>query len=154
MELGSGDLGADVDDRTLRLERLADEREHGRAPLEQLDEPHRRLDLLHPRALDESGRPADEDLGPASAPTSSSVCPMSARNARSRGASSGASRRRRTVLEPRRSPTSWSSRYSPAQATRPGSTGSSSRNTRFVTPPVDVMTTTMTLVGWSARTSM
>ena len=79
---------------------------------------------------------------------------MSARNARSRGASSGASSRRRTALDPSRSPTSWSSRYSPAHATSPGSTGSTSLNTRFVTPPVDVITTTITLVGWSLSTSM
>ena len=94
-------------------------------------------------------RPRD----PTSAPTSSSVCPMSARNARSRGASSGASSLRRTVLDPSRWPTSCSSRYSPAQATSPGSTGSSSRKTRFVTPPVDVMTTTITLDGCRVSTS-
>ena len=42
----------------------------------------------------------------------------------------------------------------PPRRSRPGSTGSSSRKTRFVTPPVDVITTTMTLVGWSVSTSM
>jgi hypothetical protein len=53
-----------VDDGALRLERLAHELEHGSAALEELDEAHRRLDLLGPRTADESGGAADEDLGP------------------------------------------------------------------------------------------
>ena len=64
MQLGAPDLGADVDDRPLRLERLAHEREHGGTALEELDEAHGRLDLLDACALDETGSPAHEHLGP------------------------------------------------------------------------------------------
>ena len=63
MELRPGHLRPDVDDRTLRLERFRDQRENGSATLEQLDETHRRLDLLDPSTLDQPGRTADEDLG-------------------------------------------------------------------------------------------
>ena len=46
-----------------------------------------------------------------------------------------------------------SSRYVRAQSTSPGSTGCSSSSTRFVTPPVEVITTTITARGCSWRTS-
>ena len=38
-------------------------------------------------------------------------------------------------------------------STRPGSTGSAKRKTRFVTLPVEVITTTITTCGWSSSTS-
>ena len=44
-------------------------------------------------------------------------------------------------------------RYSPAQAQRPPSTGSSKVKMRLVTPPVDVITTTMSTRGCSSSTS-
>src|SRR5688572_5951291 len=63
VELRPGNLGPDVHDRTLRLERFRDQRENGSATLEKLDETHRRLDFLDPSTLDQPGRTADEDLG-------------------------------------------------------------------------------------------
>ena len=51
------------------------------------------------------------------------------------------------------SPETQSFRYSRAHSARPGSTGASNANTRFVTPPVDVITTAMTTLGCSSSTS-
>ena len=140
------ELRPDVHHRSLRLERLAHELEHRRTPLQEVEQPE-----ASPRARPRGplraspGRPADEDLR----------CLLRARvedrqsrsmsmNARSRTPSSGASRMRRTALDPSRTPVRRSSRYSDAHASRPESIGSSNRKTRFVTPPVDVMATTMT----------
>ena len=72
--------------------------------------------------------PPTKTCGPSSEPGVEHGRPTSSRNARSRGPRSGASSVRRTALEPSRSPTSCSFRYSPAHAMRPESTGSSKRN--------------------------
>src|SRR5438093_5471398 len=60
--LPSSELRAHVYHRTARLERLADELEHGGTTLEQLEEPERGFELFSPRFLEEPGRPAHEDF--------------------------------------------------------------------------------------------
>ena len=50
-------------------------------------------------------------------------------------------------------PTSCSLRYAAAQSASPGSTGRSKVKTRFETPPVEVMITTIRTCGCSSRTS-
>ena len=61
-----------------------------------------------------------------------------------------AAQQRRAEL---RGPTTVSFRYSPAHFASPGRPARRSANTRFVTPPVDVITTTITSCGWSSSTS-
>jgi hypothetical protein len=77
---------------------------------------------------------------------------------RSRNASSGADMlgsisRCCSIRAPSPSPTRRSRRYSPAHASRPGSTGRSNVANSFETPPVEVMTTTIATSGCSASTS-
>src|SRR4051794_41937878 len=55
---------------------------------------------------------------------------------------------------PRPIPTSRSFRYEPAQSASPASTGRSKVKTFFETPPVEVMTTTISTCGCSSRTSI
>ena len=50
-------------------------------------------------------------------------------------------------------PVRRSLRYSTAQSASPGSTGSERAKTRFETPPVEVMTTTIRTCGWRTSTS-
>ena len=64
-------------------------------------------------------------------------------NARSRAPSSGSASRPSSIRAPSGRPPTRSLRYSPAQVTRPGSTGSSKAQTNFETPPEEVMITTM-----------
>ena len=54
---------------------------------------------------------------------------------------------------PSERPATVSFRYSPAHLARPGSTACSKWKLRFVTPPADVITTTITNSGWSRSTS-
>ncbi len=58
----SGELGTDVHDSSSRLERLAHELEHRGTSLEQLEQPHRGLELLGARLFEQAGGAADEDL--------------------------------------------------------------------------------------------
>ena len=51
-------------------------------------------------------------------------------------------------------PTSRSFRYEPAQSASPESTGRSNVKTFLETPPVEVITTTISTCGCSSRTSM
>ena len=76
-----------------------------------------------------------------------------AMKARSVGCSSRSCSRACSMREPTLIPTSCSLRYDAAQSASPESTGRSNVNTRFDTPPVDVMTTTISTCGWRGSTS-
>ena len=59
-----------------------------------------------------------------------------------------------SIRAPRPMPTSRSLRYSLAQSVNPESTGRSNVKSFLETPPVDVITTTISTCGCSSRTSM
>ena len=65
----------------------------------------------------------------------------------------GSDRRASSIRAPSPSPTSRSLRYSPAQATRPGSTSRSNVASIFETLPAELMTTISTTRGCSSSTS-
>ena len=113
-----------------------------------------RLELVRPHLAEQARGAADEEP--------LLRLPLSSVNAGRRTLEELALRAREArVLEPRcaavrvpsSSPASRSFRYSPAHVARPGSTGSANAKTRFVTPPVEVITTTIRTCGWSSSTS-
>ena len=136
----------------LRLERVGHEREHGGAPLEQLEQALV-ASSSSPRASSSSpAAPPTKSSGPASVRTSSErlpdgaeKCALARRELRFLEAAADRARAEPLADELSRPGTP------PPTSTRPGSTGSSSWKTRFVTPPVEVITTTITHAGWSSE---
>ena len=153
MQLAAVDLGADPDDGSARIEGVREELEHGGAPLEHVEQVLARFELGAARVAEQACRAADEELRPVVCDRVDERCAEPAEERPLARGSIGSSSRRRSVAEPRRRPTACSSRYVRAQSTSPGSTGCSSSSTRFVTPPVEVITTTITARGWSCSTS-
>jgi hypothetical protein len=67
--------------------------------------------------------------------------------------SDGSVSRECSIRAPRPMPFRRSLRYSAAHCARPASTAASNVKTRLLTPPVEVMTTTIATCGWSSSTS-
>ena len=155
MKLGALDRRADADDRPPRVERLGEQLDHRRAPLEQLEQPLAGFELLGgPRVAEQPGRAADVELRSRlreqldeRRPDPVEERPLARATAADRRTGGAACSCRAGRRRPARSGTP-----SPTSASPP-STGSSVSNSRFVTPPVVVIRTTITTRGCSASTS-
>ena len=148
------ELVADPDERPARVERLGEHVEQRAAALEQVDQRAVRAELLVAHLVEQAGGAADVD--PLLRRRAASVndgrkhreeLALARRGGWDPRAGGGAGRCRARGRRAARSGTA------PPSARARRRPGASNAYTRLVTPPVEVITTTITIWGWSISTS-